>query len=100
MGRLIFRLGTLVILCKYLTLRNIVFITAEFQGKSDVADMDIRGLQRKYQNFVEVTVEILIWKFQVKYEYVDNRGILLVHFTKSANVVVKISEMLQRHRKL
>ena len=90
----------MVILCKNLTLRNTVFITAEFLGKSDVADMDIRGLQRKYQNFAEVTVKVLIWKFQAKYECVDNRGILLVRFTKSVNVVVKVSGILQRHRKL
>jgi len=76
------------------------FHNCRIQGKSDVADMDIRELQRKYQNFAEVTVKVLIWKFQAKYEYVDSRGILLVHFTKSANVVVKVSGILQRHRKL
>jgi hypothetical protein len=51
-----YTIGTLVFLCKNLNLRNTVFITAEVQGKSDVADVDIRGLQRKYQNFAEVMV--------------------------------------------
>ena len=89
--------STLVILCKNLNLRNTVFITVEVQGESDVADMGIRGVQRKYEKFAEVTVNFWYGSFNPSMNMSATDEFWWIVLRGSVNGAVEASRTLQRH---